>query len=92
MCYILYLVSHNLRGTVLMLQYSSLLKIICIVVQLEFILVSVSRISSTLNTLRLNLWQEIKHLQQAYDEIKTAAVVDIQCQLADRSHDLLLGK
>ena len=36
--------------------------------------------------------QEIKHLQQAYDEIKTAAVVDIQCQLADRSHDLLLGK
>ncbi|XP_041457909.1 uncharacterized protein LOC121410103 isoform X2 [Lytechinus variegatus] len=34
--------------------------------------------------------QEIKHLQQAYDDIQTAAVVDIQCQLADRSHDLLL--
>ncbi|XP_071476027.1 uncharacterized protein [Diadema antillarum] len=34
--------------------------------------------------------QEIKYLQQAYDDICTAAVVDIQCQLADRSHDLLL--
>ncbi|XP_072026117.1 uncharacterized protein [Amphiura filiformis] len=34
--------------------------------------------------------QEIKQLKRAYHEASSAALVDVQCQLADRSHELIL--
>ncbi|XP_071816447.1 coiled-coil domain-containing protein 162-like [Apostichopus japonicus] len=34
--------------------------------------------------------QEIKHLQRACAEASSVSLVDVQCQLADRSHELIL--
>ena len=36
--------------------------------------------------------QEIKQLKRAYQDASSAALVDVQCQLADRSHELILGE
>ena len=36
-------------------------------------------------------WQENKQLKDIIEAKKTATIVDVHCQLADRSHEQLLG-